>query len=76
MNTELTTQAAITDWSNGWSSGWFSTMPGWLSVVFAVVIVLAVAALVRDWVEDRREGGFGQKDYREPPGRNITQSRR
>jgi hypothetical protein len=71
MDTELTIQAAVSDWS----SGWFSTMPGWLSLVFAVVIVLAVVALLRDWMHDRREFELAQKDYREPPGRRITHGR-
>lgn len=71
MDTELATQAAITDWS----SGWFSTMPGWLSVIFAIVIVLAVVALVHDWMQDRGESGFAQRYHREPPDRRITRGR-
>lgn len=47
-------------------------MSGWLSVVFAVVIVLAVAALVRDWIQDRRESGFGHKGDGEPPDPYVT----
>lgn len=71
MDTWMTIQATATDWL----SGWLSTMSGWLSLVFAVVIVLAVVALVRDWMQDRGEFGFAERYRREPPDRRITRGR-
>lgn len=71
MDTELATQAAMVDWSHRW----FSTTPGWLSVVFAIVIVLAVVALIHDWRQDRRDFGTAHRQPGEPRQNRINHGR-